>query len=229
MKKAVFILLSALVLLVAPFLWGWWHRDDPSPGAAGGLPWQIEATSNGHTRVMHVEPGVSLMSEARALWPDGVEMALLAKGREAGVVQAYAPNVSAGFVTGKAVLTAAIPDPSMLDGYKQRAAHKRPTASGGWRHTLSADDEAAAWSLRVRSLAFHPTARLAEDVLLQRFGEPSERVSAAESVTHWLYPSRGLAITCAPEGRCVFQYGVPGEFEALRKDLESASKSGHAE
>ena len=178
---------------------------------------------------MHVEPGVSLMSEARALWPDGVEMALLAKGSEPGAVQAYAPNVSAGFVTGKAVLTAAIPDPSVLEGYKQRAPRKQPTASGGWRYTLSADDEAAAWSLRVRSLAFHPTARLAEDVLLQRFGEPSERVSAAESVTHWLYPTRGLAITCAPGGRCVFQYADPGEFGMLRQDLGSASKIGNSD
>ena len=225
MKKAAFVLVAALMLLVAPFLWGWWHRNDPAPGQAGGLPWQIEATPNGHTRVMGLEPGVSRMSDARALWPEGMELALLAKGSEPGAVQAFAPNVSAGFVTGKAVLTVAITDPAALEGIKQRAPRKQPTASGGWRYTLSADDVASAWSARISVLAFHPTARVAEDVLQQRFGEPAERVSAAESVTHWLYPARGLAISCSPARQCVFQYVAPIDFEGLRQDLAMASGS----
>ena len=222
MKKAALVLVAALVLLVAPFLWGWLHRDDPAPGQAGGLPWQIEDAPGGGKRVMNLEPGRSTLSEARGLWPEGLEVALLAKDDEAGTAQVYVPNVTAGFVTGKIVLTADLGDPAVLVDMKSRAVHKQPTASGGWRYSLSADDEARVWNARIGVLAFHPTARLAEEDLLHRFGEAPERIAGAEGVSHWIYPDRGLTLTRSPTGQCVFQYVPPAAIDALRRQLVRA-------
>lgn len=197
-----------------------WHLVTAPPGpppSMQGLPWQIERLPDGGTRVMGLEPGLSPLGAARELWPQGLTLGLTARDGESGAVEAYAESMSAGFVTGKAILSAAL-DPATLDGMRARSVSHTVTASAARRYALAPEDQALAWRTPTRMITFIPTARLEAEVIAERFGS-TPPVGGADGARHFLYPDRGLAITLDPRGRAVLQYVHPRDFDWLRTNL----------
>jgi hypothetical protein len=216
-KFALAVVALGLALMAGPFVW---HvvTSPEAPVPTQGLPWQISPTEQGGTRVMGLEPGRSPLALARTLWPQGVSLAVMARGQEPARLEVFAETVTAGYVTGKAVLTAAWEGES-VDSLRARAASEEVTASGARRYKLAPQDETQAWTAPVRLITFVPTARLAPEVVNERFGPPTERKPGAEQVEHLLYPERGLAVTLDTKGRAVLQYVHPTDFAWLRQHL----------
>ena len=214
-----------LVLMAGPFVW---HvvTTPNMPVPTQGLPWQITATEQGGTQVMGLEPGRSPLGVARELWPQGVTLAVMARGQEHARLEVFAEAVTAGYVTGKAVLTAAW-EGDTVNGMRTRAASEEVTASGARRYKLAPQDETQAWTAPVRLITFVPTARLAPEVVNERFGPPAERKPGADQVEHLLYPERGLAVTLDTQGRAVLQYVHPSDFAWLRQHLLTAEPAVH--
>jgi len=219
---------AVLALALLPPLWQAWRATQGgapvavAPPPAHGLPWQIEPLPGGAVRVFGLTPGASVLADADPRG-DALQVALVARGGEVGVLEAYVEQFRAGYVGGRLVLAAAA-DEGQRAGWRTRSTGRDGGRDGVWRHRLAPADRAQALRATVTGLSFIPDAQLDAQTLVQRFGEPAERVRTGERLEHWLYPDRGLAITLDDQGREVLQYVAPADFEArLRAPLRAVT------
>lgn len=217
MKSIALFVAIVVVLLALPLLF--------MPAGEGGkslpaenLPWQIDKLPDGGTRVFGLVPGRSTLAEARARMGNDVHIALIVAPGESGSLEAYFEIFAAGFVTGKVVLT-------LASTVEERAemllrARKADYMESATRRVELADEDLVRAEAKVISaIAFIPAARLDEEVVLQRFGTPAERIRSDENREHFLYPDNGLELQLDAKGKEVLQYVAPSDFARLRDPL----------
>lgn len=219
MKSLILFVAIVVLLLTVPFLLpsGGGMRSDAPMDAA---PWQIESLPDGGTRVFGLVPGRSTLAEARQGLGGEPQLALIVAPGESGSVEAFFETVAAGPVTGKMVLTLA----STVEQREQMLKRARKAdymESATRRVELSAEDLALAQGAAVTSIAFIPSANLDEQIVLQRFGAPAERIKSGENRQHFLYPEKGLDLQLDAKGKEVLQYVAPRDFARLREPLLS--------
>jgi hypothetical protein len=223
--KTITIVLAALVaILILPFVPALLSTPDPTarPRPQEGLPWQIEILPDGSSQVFGLIPGQSTLADARKHIGPDPKVALLVAPGESGAVEAYYENVSAGFVTGKMVLTMET-TPAWREEMLQRARKAEYMKSTTRQIELSHVDLDRIETTPIAALAFIPSVQLDEQVILQRFGKPAERIRSAEDKEHFLYPEKGLDLLLDAKGRELLQYVAPREFARLRAPLLEAA------
>lgn len=199
---------------------------DRSPRDAApdhGLPWQIDLLPDGGSRVFGLQPGRSTLGEARQRLGSDVQVALIVAPGETGSLEAYYETLRAGFVTGKMILTLET-TLAQREQMLQRARKADYMESTTRRVELADADLQAAGSAVIGAIAFIPTAALDEQIVLQRFGTPAERIRSSEQTEHYLYPEKGLDLRLDAKGKEVLQYVAPREFARLRDPLLPAGK-----
>lgn len=221
-KSIALFVAIVLVLLAAPLLFI--ERDGKSPEQlADGLPWQIEAQSGGLTRVFQLVPGGSSLADAwERIGPD-FQIALIIAPGETGTVEAFHESFKAGIVTGKLILTMETTMAQREDMLK-RAIKADFMESTTRRITLSEADQREMLKAKLSGITFIPAANLNEEIILQRFGVPAERIRSGETVEHFLYPDKGLDLRLDTKGKEVLQYVAPRDFARLRDPLRVAVK-----
>lgn len=217
MKITIAVLLLIIAAFAARIL-----LSPPTDTAAGkpveGLPWQIEVLPDGNSKVSGVTIGASTLGDLRDRFGRDLELALVAAPGETGDVEAFFQDVTLGAVSGKLVATADIA-PVKIEPMRQRAIKVEYMQSSTRRWTLAADDQTASYAAPIRALAFIPSINLDEQVVLQRFGKPTERIRTTDHTEHFLYPERGLDVILDSEGKEVLQYVPPRQFAQLRAPL----------
>lgn len=227
------LLAGAAVLVVAalPVLWQW-MRGVPAaaPPAEAGAPWQTAVRGDGSVEALGIVVGRTTLREVQARQAGGtaeLQVALVAPRSGAAGLEGHVERFVAGGVAGRLVLGVAS-DAGLHEGWRLRAARSDPGAAAV-RHTLSAADAAVALQGVVESLTFVAAARLDDATLLQRFGEPAQRLRSPDGMVHWLYPARGVSLAVDPEGRTVVQWVAPAAFESrLQAPLVAAGASAVA-
>lgn len=239
MRKPWVLALAAgvIVLLVALALplWrmatggGGGGDDSGAAGAASGLPWQVtllQAADAGRTEVFGLVPGRDTLADAEALLQDRLQVALVARLGEVGVLEALVEPYVAGFVAGRLVL-AFEADAGQRARWRDQASGSQPMEGGVRRFTLRATDHDEARRTRLVGLSFLPTVRLGEADVRQRFGPPAEVLAQPGGSQALLYPALGLVATVATianSQRGVLQYVAPMDFAArLRAPLVAAA------
>jgi len=213
----VFALLVAVLLaqmLFAP-------QREPAPAMTHGMPWQIEQPGPGQSRVFGLTLGgnaASTLADARRLSPEAPALALLTPQDAPAALEAYFESVSLGALTGKLVLSIAA-SPAELEAMRSNAAKTDHLETGIRKYVPHEADRQRAENLPLAAIAFIPSARLDEAVILQRFGTPAERIRQGETLEHFLYPAQGLDIVLDSKGKEVLQYVAPAEFARLRAPL----------
>ena len=199
------------------------HADDAM------LPWRIEVLRDGSSIVMGLTLSRrhgSTLQQVLDQWGEAVRIAIVAAPGEAGTLEAYVDPAGAGFIDGRAVVTASLPG-DRIKAMRERAVKAEFMEGTTRRYTLAPEDLDAALQAPIVALGFIPQAHLDESVLVERFGEPAERVKGQGTVTHLLYPGKGLDIALDTEGRELLQYVAPAAFdERLRSPLQGASAPG---
>ena len=219
MKIAIAIVLLALAILVGPAVWQF-SRHTPQAVPTTGLPWQIETLPGGGSKVFDLTLGHSTLADARKRFGDDMPLAVVAEPNESGNVEGYYENVTAGFVAGRLIVTADLP-PAVIDAMRERSPKTEYMQSTTRKARLADSDFAAALAAPIRALSFIPAAQLDEDIVIQRFGQPTERIRVNEHVEHLLYPARGLDLVLDSKGKELLQYVAPARFEALRAPLKA--------
>lgn len=217
MKTLVLIVLILVALLALPLILPSGGKQ-PNPEATEGLPWQIEPLPDGGSRVFGLMPGGSTLDEARKRLGNEPQIALVVAPGESGALEAYFDSVTAGFVTGKMVMTLE----STQEQREQIAARARKVEymeSTTRRITLSDEDLARAWTTRIVAIVFIPSVNIDEQIILQRFGAPDERIRGGEHREHFLYRAKGLDVQLDAQGKEVLQYVAPRDFALLRDPL----------
>ena len=224
MKIALAIIVAALAILLGPVVWQFAHYQ-PQDVPTSGLPWQIETLPGGEAQVFGLTLGKSTLADARARFGPEMQLAVIAEPGEDGNVEGYYESVTAGFVAGKLIVTAEL-SPELIAGMRERAPKTQYMQSTTRRATLAPADEAAALAAPIRGLAFIPGAQLDEAVILERFGQPAERIRVNAHQEHLLYPGKGLDLVLDSKGRELLQYVAPARFEALRAPLLAQAAGG---
>lgn len=216
---ALFIAIVVALLAVPVLFMDRTARPPESP--TEGLPWQIETLPAGNVRVFGLTPGVSTLDEARQRLGQDAQVAMIIAKGETGSVEAFYESLTAGFVTGKMVLT-------LETALEQREAMLKRAIKAEFMESTTRRIELADIDLhelgraKVLAIAFIPSANLTEDIVLQRFGSPVERIRSGETVEHFLYPDKGLDLRLDAKGKEVLQYVAPREFARLRDPLFAA-------
>lgn len=225
--------LAGLAVIAAAFAPVLWQMLNPVPAAApaaarGGLPapWQIEPDGQGGLRAFGLRLPGSTLADARALWGDELQVAVIASRGQPAALEAYTDRYSGGGVNGKLVL-ASDAQPAAVLRWQDRSPRREPIDAHAMRWQLHADDRAEALRAGVAGLSFVPANRLDAATLQARFGTPAEVLAGEGRARHWLYPDRGLAIAWDEgSGRAVMQVVMPADFERrLRAPLRSASNA----
>ncbi|MBU0753186.1 MAG: hypothetical protein KJ787_10640 [Gammaproteobacteria bacterium] len=219
MRTALVILAVVTILAFLPQLFrsGGGNSIGPVPE---GLPWQIDIQPDGRSRVFGLTLGRSTLDDARNRFKLGPQVAVVTAPGEQGSLEAYFESVTAGFVTGKIILTLDVP-PETIAELRRRAAKTEYMESTTRKSTLSAEDGPLADRAPIRSIAFIPSAGLDEAAILQRFGAPAERLSVGEHIEHFLYPAKGLDVVLNAKGKELLQYVAPADFYRLRQPLDA--------
>lgn len=225
MKKPwVLALAAGVIVLLLAFALPLWRMATVgggdaagAPGAASGLPWQVtllQAADAGRAEVFGLVPGRDTLADAEALLQDRLQVALVARLGEVGVLEALVEPYVAGFVAGRLVL-AFEADAAQRARWRDQAGGSQPMEGGVRRFTLRSADHVEARRARLVGLSFLPTVRLSEADVRQRFGPPAEVLAQPGGSQALLYPALGLVATVAEGQRGVLQYVAPMDF-ALR-------------
>ena len=192
------------------------RRLPPNPGAAPlqGLPWQVEALADGSSRVMGLHLGTDTLAQVRLRTGDGLQVALVARLGEVGVLEALAEPFNAAVIAGRLVLSFEVPA-ATLARWREGAQGSAPMEDGVRRFTLRPADAAEAERATLSGLSFVPGARLSEDDIRLRFGPPAARRALEGGAVLLRYPQIGVAATVAPGRRGVIQYVAPREAARL--------------
>ena len=220
MKFAFSLIALVLLALIVPFFL-------PGAGKQAGvdpdsnLPWQIAVDGQGGSTVFGLQPGGSTLGDVRQRLGSEIEVAIIAEPNEIGSLEGYYAQVPLGFVLAKMVVTVDVPDEA-ISAMRERALKAKHMESTTRRITLHPDDLAAAERLPVRAISLIPTTNLDEATIVQRFGEPGERIVVSEKRTHLLYPTLGLDVLVDKDGKELLQYVAPRDFARLREPLLAA-------
>lgn len=208
--------------------------DEPAPTPAKqDLPWQVTALPGGGSQVLGLSlsptpsapaPGSSTLGEVKQRWGEAVQIAIVAAPNETGNLEAYVDPMQAGFINGKAIITAHLP-PDVIQGMRERATKTEYMGGTTRKATLSSADLAEALKAPVTAVSFIPAANLDEEIILTRFGQPAQRVRSNDHLEHFLYPDKGLDLALDSEGKELLQYVAPAEFERLRQPLLNAASA----
>ena len=220
MKFALYLIAFVIAALIIPFFL-------PSGGKQEGvdpnsnLPWQISLDGQGGSSVFGLKPGVSTLGEVRQRFGSEMELAIVAEPNEVGTLEGYYSAVSLGFVMAKMVVTVDAKNEAII-AMRERALRAKHMDSTTRKITLNATDLAAADQMVVKAISVIPTVNLDEATVIQRFGQPGERVVVSERRLHLLYPQQGLDVVVDGDGKELLQYVAPRHFASLREPLQAA-------
>ncbi|MEN8170645.1 MAG: hypothetical protein ABFS08_10525 [Pseudomonadota bacterium] len=185
------------------------------------LPWQIEKTAKGSSRVFGLELGTSTLLEAQNRFRELYEVSMFARDDGDKVVEVYFDSITLSGLRARVVLVMEL-TPEQLNGFYERGVRIATLGSGGRKVTLDDVDLLSLASMPIASLTYIPKSQLSAELVQARFGTPAERIREKDSeslVEHWLYPDYGLDLILHEKGKEVLQYTQPGRFDSLRKPL----------
>lgn len=207
--------------------------DTMAPTQGLGLPWEVAELPGGGARLWGPQGLVlskdarqaSTLADVQRLWPIEMQVAIVAAPGEAGALEAFVDPAQLGFVAGKLVVSTTL-DARTIADMQARATKVAFMDSTTRRFTLSPNDLATALQTPISSVSLIPQAQLDAATVVQRFGQPGQRVTRGEgnaAVEHLLYPSKGLDVVVSAKGKELLQYVAPAQFERLSQPLQAAS------
>lgn len=218
------IILSILGAALFAFL-GLWLLLTALPDERAGLrlyPWDAAVGADGRVTVFDLTLGTSTLADVRDLLGEEGKATLFAEPDGGFAVEAYFDDILLSNLRADWVVTLAAP-PDLLAAMYERGLRVSTSSSGSRKVTLAPEDLERLNGLPLASLTYLPWKRLEPQDLVGRFGEPAERLQAADGASHWLYPARGFGIARDARGGVVIQYVNPADFARLRAPLTPPS------
>ena len=208
------LLIIIIAFAAAPFLRPPVEHSQP----VQTLPWQIEPLAGGSARVFGLILGEDHLGDAREKLGEDMELAIVARGDEAGSLEMFYSHYTAGLFKGKLVLVGALDDATLL-ALRNGAGKARYLDSGARKYHLRGEELQQAYQALIESITFVPAVDLDEDVVRRRFGSPRESIRVSAETVHLLYPRLGLDVMLNGGHKEVLQYVAPRDFARLRAPL----------
>lgn len=221
MERKIFlgILTVTLIALAAAILLPGGRKADEHPK----LPWNTQVDAEGHLTVFNITLGKSDLNQARQSFQDQGKANLFLTPDDHYVIEVYFQNIYLSGLKADVVLTLDLPR-ERAKAMFERGERISKLGTGARKVDLSGSDLEQLGQEKVAFMTYIPAADLDEPLIASRFGEPERKIQESDSPTsHWLYPSRGLDIAVNPDGKEVFQYVNPVDFEQILMPLVKSS------
>jgi hypothetical protein len=221
MERKIFltILGITLIALALAILLPGGRSVDPNPK----LPWLIEVDDNGRTSVFGITLGKSTLQQVRDNFHEQGEVSLFVSADKNLVVEAYFQRLFLNGIKADMVLILQL-DQATLGQMYDRGLRISKLESGAKKVKLTQPDMLRVAQAPIDHITYIPTADLDAELLAGRFGQPALRITEASGIEHWLYPDKGLDIALNPDGKEVFQYLLPANFDRILKPLQAQEK-----
>ncbi|WP_275098234.1 hypothetical protein [Sedimenticola hydrogenitrophicus] len=213
------ILAVTLIALAAAILLPGGRTVDEDPK----LPWNLRLDDQGTLSVFGIELGRSDLEQARESFQSQGKANLFLTPDSRYMVEVYFQRIYLSGLKADVVLTLDLPEPTAARMFAQGERISN-MGSGTKKVELSSSDMEALTREKIAVITYIPGADLDEALISARFGEPDNKIAEPDApVIHWLYPAKGLDIAVNPEGKEVFQYVNPADFDRVLKPLQNES------
>ncbi len=193
-----------------------------------GFPWQVEVQPDGHTRVFQLTLGKTPLIEAEKQFKAIAELTLFSDQQGVHAVEAFFGDVTSAGLKAKMVMKIQL-DQQQMQAMFDRGARISTLGSGTRKVTLSSEDAEMVRQLPIASLTYLPSIHLQPELVLKRFGEPTEKLQDPQSdAEHWLYPDKGVDIAISESRKEVIQYVLPKNFDTLVQPLKQTTSLDQA-
>jgi len=223
MKKWWLIgLLLVIALGVANFTLG--PAKQGTTESATNLPWQIDITPGGNTRVFGIEVGATTLQQASQQLGQEIkvnpEIALFRAPDGSYLLESYLGKIKLGPFQARVILRLDA-SKQLLEEFAANSLSSQATPSGNHQLRLNGDDFERARKLIINELSYSPAVNTEAELLENLFGEPEQRLEVDANSTYWTYPQRGLAILVNADDKEVFHYVPPRNFEQVLTRIDT--------
>ena len=202
-------------------------NQSTAPTNSVALPWQIDIHADGTSSVFGITPEKTTVSELLQLLGEDHELAIISDSEDKNGLEIYYSHFNIGPLQAKLIANVAA-DSEQLETMQAAASSSSYTGSGSRKFLLNETDLAKIQNWVIDSLSYLPSARLDEAIILDRFGEPAQRIADGEGVEHFLYPHKGLDVVLNKEGKELLQYVAPRSFDKLTQPLNVSQNQPQA-
>ena len=182
------------------------------------LPWVISIDREGFPMVFGLTIGKSTLEDVRRNFQEqGITNLFVSPDRQLAV-ETYFQGLYLSGIKADMVVTLDLPQ-SQLDRIYDQGLRISQLESGAKKVKLTEQNLESVAGGIIGHITYIPSADLTEDLIRNRFGEPSGQTAEESGIVHWLYPEKGLDIAVNPNGREVFQYVQPSRFDTVTVPL----------
>lgn len=204
------------ILSVLIFVGSFFTPEKPSE--KNDLPWHIEHPTPDTIRIFGLTLGSSTASEAEQRFREEAKPSLFKSPDGQLAAEMFFEQVTLAELKSRIAINIAVPAAELQAMYERGLRISR--AGDSKKITPAPADAARLRELPISSLTYMPSIRLDEEIFLQRFGQPNQRIREKKSgAVHWLYPQNGLDIALGGEEKPVLQYVPPKDFDKLLQPL----------
>jgi len=202
-KKIIFWVVSlSLVAVALAILLPGGRAVDPNPR----LPWDISIGTDNTVEIFDLTLNKSRLTDAREVFQAQGKINMFTAKNGKPALEAYFERVFLSGLRADFILVLKA-DEELLQKLYDRGSRISRTSNTIHKVELSSEGQLLAANLPIELINYIPAANLDEALILNRFGEPSEKITETETgVTHWIYPDKGISIGVNPEGKELIQY-----------------------
>lgn len=179
------------------------------------MPWNVTVDDPMHPEVLGITLNQTTLDEARTLFGKLESIALYQNPHGEFSLEAFFGKISFGPFSARIIALLDAPQEVLAD-LTEHTVKRVQTRDQSNKWTLDAQRQKEQGLRRIRSLTYLPDYRgIDQAYVRQYFGEPESIEELDATTVIWLYPQKGIKIMIDEEGRDLFEYMAPAEFEML--------------
>jgi len=220
--KKFLVFLFVCALLAVFFFWS--GEGQKKTVKLTNMPWQIELTDSGHTRVFGIELGKTNLWDLIKSWKNlQPEVGLFINKNQDRRLEAYLGNRRLGLFDAKIILGLGASQED-LDTFSADDINVKPMPTGAYKQEVSEAHLDQAYKLPIVSITYIPKTKYDAELLEKFFLQPESRKLLEGGGAFWFYPGHGLVVLLDPKGKEVFHYVNLEVFPALVEKLEQENE-----
>ena len=214
------LLLTVILLFLGLLLAGWMYSNSGKDITKNDLPWKIELSETGATKVLGLDIGRLTLEEMMLSLHKIAELSVFESREGELSLEAFFGKTRLGIFDATLVAELDADQLELKQFINLASPNKRKgTPSGNWKYEITEESVKKANDMRVWRLVYMPSVNYDATTIQKYFGEPDSKEQLEEGLTYWFYPKKGVVVLEDDNGREVFYYVAADEFSRLEAVL----------
>ncbi|RVU81704.1 hypothetical protein EOL70_25250 [Leucothrix sargassi] len=196
--------------------------DNKSEPEGNVLPWQISILENGNTEVLSITPSVTTLREFSTRFNALSDLRLFQKPTGELFLEGYLGKIKVGRFDARLIA-----ELDASEEFKQSVLEanlgRKATPNNLWQYKLTEAQTLKALDFKIWRFIYMSIADY-EAKQIDFFGEPESVEQVTETAEYRYYPAKGLVVLWDKDGKEIFYYTSPANFERLVQALEDDKK-----